>query len=235
MQEYKIFCDESNHLDYNPSLGSKVMVLGAISLPASELAPINQAIKDLKRQFNHQKELKWTKLIHLQMEFYDTLLEFFFSSVHLHFQAILVPDKRALEHDRYNQSNPDIFYYKMFYYVLRNLIEPQTAIKIYLDYKDSKCAVRMHELERVLHNQYKGTIQAQCFTVRSHQSQIIQLTDMLIGAIAYKARDDIPHQSPIKNHVVQKIEEWAGFKLEEGTPPWERKFNVFKIALKENA
>lgn len=234
MQEYKIFCDESNHLDYSPSLGSKVMVLGAVSLPASELVSINQAIKDLKHQFNHQKELKWTKLIYNQREFYDALLELFFSSIHLRFQAILIPDKQKLAHDCYNQSNPDIFYYKMFYYVLRNLIEPQTAIKIYLDYKDSKCAVRMRELERVLHNQYKDTIQAKCFTARSHQSQIIQLTDLLIGAIAYKARDDIPHQSAIKNHVIQRIEEWTGFKLEEGTSPWERKFNVFKIVLKEN-
>ncbi|WP_104695979.1 DUF3800 domain-containing protein [Helicobacter salomonis] len=235
MQEYKIFCDESNHLDYTPSLGSKVMVLGAISLPSSELASINQTIKDLKRQFNHQKELKWTKLIQNQRGFYDALLELFFSSGHLRFQAILIPDKQKLVHDRYNQSNPDIFYYKMFYYVLRNLIEPQTAIKIYLDHKDSKCAVRMRELERVLHHHYKNTIQAQCFTAKSHQSQIIQLADLLIGAIAYKARDDIPHQSAIKNHVAQKIEEWAGFRLEEGTPPWESKFNVFKITLKQNA
>ncbi|BCZ18847.1 hypothetical protein NHP190012_04890 [Helicobacter sp. NHP19-012] len=101
------------------------------------------------------------------------MLEFFFSSVHLRFQAILIPDKQRLAHDYYNQSNPDIFYYKMFYYVLRNLIEPRTAIKIYLDYKDSKYAVRMRELERVLCNHYNNTTRAQCFTAQSHQSQLI--------------------------------------------------------------
>ncbi|BCZ18852.1 hypothetical protein NHP190012_04940 [Helicobacter sp. NHP19-012] len=67
MQEHKIFYDESNHSDYNLSLGSKVTVLGATSLPSSELAPINQVVKDLKHQFNHKKEIKWTKLIQNQM------------------------------------------------------------------------------------------------------------------------------------------------------------------------
>ncbi|EOH7148621.1 RlfA, partial [Campylobacter coli] len=44
IKEFKIFCDESNHLFYkdNPTLRSKVMVLGALKVPSSEIIKINK-------------------------------------------------------------------------------------------------------------------------------------------------------------------------------------------------
>lgn len=233
MKEYKIFCDESNHLVYkdNISLGSKAMVLGAISLPSQELEHINRHIKYLKYKYKYNKELKWTKLHSKQMLFYDELLEFFFSNIHLRFQALLISDKRELRHDIYNENNADLFYYKMYYQVLNNLLEINTKVKIYLDYKDSRCGDRMKELQKVLYNRFKNSIDIQIFTIQSEESGIVQLTDLLIGAIAYKARDDIEHTSKMKNHIVNKLESLSGVALEMGTPPWENKFNIFKIQL----
>lgn len=233
MEEYKIFCDESNHLDYkdNPTLKSNIMVLGAIKAPSGQVESINKHIKYLKHKHNHQRELKWTKLISCQKAFYDELLDFFFSNIHLRFQAVLVPNKQILKHDTYNQNNTDIFYYKMYYYVLRNLIDIDTQIKIYLDYKDSRCGERMRELEKVLSNQYKNSINIKCYTAKSCESQLIQLTDILIGAISYKARDDIQHTSIIKNHIINKLEMLSNATLNIGTPPWESKFNIFRIEL----
>ncbi|MCE3048507.1 DUF3800 domain-containing protein [Helicobacter kayseriensis] len=229
---YKIFCDESNHLKYktktNFTLSSHIMVLGAICVPSSSMAFVNRYIKFLKHKYNYQKELKWTKLTFSQKQFYSELIDFFFDSVDLRFQALVVPNKQELEHDKYNQGSQDIFYYKMFYYVLRNLLRTESRAEIYLDYKDTRCAPRMKELERVLCHEYK---QIKCFTVRSHESCLIQLTDLLIGAIAYKARDDIDHMSKIKNYIVQKLEQKTNIQLEQGTPPWETKFNIFRIQL----
>ncbi|ECL1898017.1 RlfA, partial [Campylobacter jejuni] len=49
MKEFKIFCDESNHLFYkdNPTLCSRVMVLGALKVPSSEIIKIDKTIKYL--------------------------------------------------------------------------------------------------------------------------------------------------------------------------------------------
>lgn len=241
MVEYKIFCDESNHLEYkdNPTLGSKIMVLGGINVLSKDIEHINKHIKYLKHKHNHKKELKWTKLIALQQKFYDEIIEFFFNEEALKFQALLVPDKRNLKHNIYNQGNADIFYYKMYYYIFKNLLENEinqninTNVKIYLDYKDTRCGDRIKELLKVLHNKFKDkdTIKFQCFTAQSHEANLIQFVDILIGAIAYKARDDIEHKSKIKNHIVQKIESLSNIKLELGTPPWENKFNIFRIEL----
>ncbi|EFQ6225161.1 RlfA, partial [Campylobacter jejuni] len=64
-----------------------------------------------------------------------------------------------------------------------------------------------------------------------HESNIVQLVDLLIGAISYKARNDIEHVSEIKNYIINKIETLANIELDAGTPPWENKFNIFRIQL----
>lgn len=233
MKEFKIFCDESNHLSYkdNPTLCSKVIVLGALKVPSSEIIKINKTIKYLKHKYKYNKEIKWTKLNLSQKGFYDELLEFFFSSVYMWFKAVLIPNKTILQHDIYNQGDHDLFYYKMYYQALHNLIDIDTKIKIYLDYKDTKSGDKIKGLEKVLFNKFKQSVNIKIFTIQSHESNIVQLVDLLIGAISYKARNDIEHVSEIKNYIINKIETLANIELDAGTPPWENKFNIFRIQL----
>lgn len=63
----------------------------------------------------------------------------------------------------YNQGSHDLFYYKMYYQVLRNLIEIDTSIKIYLDYKDTRSGNKIKELGNVLHNKFKKSIDMKNF------------------------------------------------------------------------
>lgn len=126
----------------------------------------------------------------------------------------------------------------MFYYVFRNLFETEVNIgekidaKIYLDYKDSRCGIRMTQLKEILQSKYKNNLSVGIFTTRSHESNIIQLTDLFIGAIAYKAREDLEHKSEIKNYIVNILElKLHNKSLKVSTPPWESKFNIFKIEL----
>lgn len=237
--KYKIFCDENNHLAYkdNLTLKSNIMVLGAIRIADTEVGQINKHIKHLKHKYNYHKELKWTKLNISQKLFYDELLDFFFSDTRLKFQALLLPNKKCLKHDIYNDGDADLFYYKMFYYIFRNLFETEVntgeniEAKIYLDYKDSRCGTRMTQLKEVLQSKYKNNLNVEIFTAQSHESNIIQLVDLLIGAIAYKAREDLDHKSEIKNYIVNALESKSSYSLESSTPPWETKFNIFKIEL----
>ena len=126
----------------------------------------------------------------------------------------------------------------MFYYVFRNLFETEVNvgekidIKIYLDYKDSRCGIRMTQLKEVLQSKYKDNLSVGVFTARPHESNIIHLTDLFIGAIAYKAREDLEHKSEIKNYIVNILElKLHNKSLKVSTPPWESKFNIFKIEL----
>lgn len=63
---YKIFCDESNHL-LNDSLN--IMVNGAILIDEDKVVEIKKKIKFLRHKHNYHNEIKWTKLINKQKEY----------------------------------------------------------------------------------------------------------------------------------------------------------------------
>lgn len=227
MSSYKIFCDESCHLESDKS---DIMVLGAIYCLSSEVSELNKEIKTLRHQYAYHNEIKWTKLIGKQKEFYAALLEMFFKSILLRFKATVVLNKHLLNHEKYNSGEHDKFYYKMFYYTLRDFMKAGDTYQIYLDYKDTKGGQRARKLSSVIQNESKGSVNADFTIIHSHESQLIQVCDLLIGAIAYKNRVDIEKKSEIKNFIVSKIEELSGRCLDEPTAQWEEKFNLFRFS-----
>lgn len=227
MNAYKIFCDESCHLEFDKS---DIMVLGAICCPAAEVSELNREIKILRHRYGYRNEIKWTKLIGKQKDFYSALLEMFFGSTLMRFKATIVINKHLLNHRRYNDGEHDKFYYKMFYYTLRDFMKPGDDCKIYLDYKDTKGGQRAKKLSGVIHNESKGSVNADFTIIHSHESQLIQVCDLIIGAIAYKNRTDIEKKSEIKNFIISKIEELSGRCLDEPTAQWEEKFNLFRFS-----
>jgi len=221
----KIFCDESNHL-YNDK--SDLMVIGGISCPSEEVEATNRYIKYLKHKHNAVMELKWTKLNSNKKEFYKELLEFFFSQVNLKFNAQMVMNKSKLNHDDYNDGNADIFYYKMYFYTINPLLKEFEEHNIFLDYKDTHGGERVEELRKVIKNANINS--KSIFTIiHSHESQIMQLVDIIIGAIGYKNREDIEKVSDIKNYIIKLLEEMSGFSLNNSTPEWEGKFRIYKL------
>jgi len=219
--KYKIFCDESNHLLNDKS---NVMVNGAICVPEEEVVEINKYIKYLKHKHNYYNELKWTKVIKSQKDFYIELIDYFFES-NMRFKATFIPNKKEEVHKSYGNTH-DQFYYIVYHYTIRNFIERGSEYKIYLDYKDINGGKRVKELEKTLKIKDRGGV----FIIQSQESQILQLCDLFIGAISYKNRTDIEHKSEIKNFIIQYLEEKLQYELYE-TAPWIEKFNIFRWVL----
>jgi len=226
MSKYKIFCDESNHLSSDTS---NLMVIGGILCPTLEVESVNRYIKHLKHKHNANNELKWTKLNNNKKEFYRELLEFFFSRVNTKFNAQIVINKSNLNHAKYNDGEADKFYYKMYYYALLPFLEVNEDFNIFIDYKDTKGGQRAKKLNEVIHNTFYGNINCEFTIIHSHESQIMQLTDIMIGAISYKNREDIEHKSEIKNFIIDTIEELNGASLDISSPEWEEKFRIFRF------
>lgn len=231
-QQFKIFCDESCHLQHD---SNNVMVLGALCCPEYAVESLTRTIKFLRHKHNYQTELKWTKLINKQLSFYQELLDLFLGADELLFKATVVVNKNYLDHDEFNQGSHNNFYYKMFYYALRDFIHPGGYYKIYLDYMDTHGREKAAKLMEVLKNSNHGSVQAAAYIIRSHESQLIQLCDLLIGALSYANREDIERKSSIKNAIVSHLEHRLCRPLTIGTPPWEEKFNIFRFSPRRKA
>jgi hypothetical protein len=215
--DIKIFCDESCHLEHD---SSNVMVFGAIYCVAEEVEAISRAIKALRQEHNYHTEIKWTKLAKRHWSFYQALLDLVLDDNSMRFKVTVVENKKMLDHEQYNDGSHGTFYYKMAYYTLRDFIERGKVHRIYLDYMDTLGATKAKKLAEVLLNSCYGNATIEAHVIRSHESQLIQLCDLLIGAVAYANRTDIQKSSVTKLQIVRHLEEKLSRQLTAGTPPW---------------
>jgi len=220
-----IYCDESCHL---PNDGQKSMVLGALWCFKVKAEEHNNFIATLKakHQLSPFFEVKWTKVSSGKLDFYKDLVNYFFDTRKIGFRAWVIPDKIVLSHEDYKQTH-DEWYYKMYFYLLRNLISRDRRYHIYLDIKDTRSRKKLCKLEEVLCNanyDFSREIIERIQHVHSHDIGLMQLADILIGAVSYHARG--LNTSPAKNDIVQLIKQRTNLSLSRNTLPRELKFNL---------
>jgi len=190
MTTFHIYCDESCHLEHD---GQKVMVLGALKCPAELTRWVAADLRDLKAKHNLNRhfELKWTKVSPAKVDYYLDVLDYFLSKPALQFRAVVVPDKSKLQHDRFGQTHDD-FYYKLYYQVIRHLLDRTNQFRIFLDIKDTKSWAKTRQLQTVLANSqydFDQSIVRSIELVRSEQVEQQQLADLLIGCLSYANRE----------------------------------------------
>lgn len=225
MTTYNVYCDESGHLPHD---GQPNMVLGALWTPCERVRPLSEEIRSLKKKHGLSPtfEAKWTKVSPAKRDFYSAMVNYFFDHADLRFRAVVVPDKSKLDHDAFGQDH-DTWYYKMYFSTLKVIVTPNDRFRIYLDIKDTRSAAKMRRLHEVLSNNIRDFDQAvieKVQTVRSHEVELLQLADLLIGAVQHAGRG--PSQSRAKDLLVRLVQGRSRSTLVQSTPLAESKFNL---------
>jgi len=213
---YNIYCDESCHLEKDQQ---KVMVLGAVWCPLEKKDEIFRRIKEikLKHGLSNNFEIKWTKVSPAKIQFYLDILDYFFDDDDLHFRALIVPDKNKLSHEIFSQTH-DEFYYKMYFDMLKVILKPHAKYRIYLDYKDTRGAEKVKRLHEVLSNNmydFSRQIIERVQTVSSKEVQLIQVADLLIGAISYINRGLSGNSAKVD--LIKRMAIRSGYSLKKTT------------------
>ena len=184
-----IYCDESCHLEKD---AQNTMVLGALWCSLEKSHSIAEQIREIKTKhgLSPNFEIKWTKVSPAKVGFYLDIVKYFFDNDDLAFRALVIPDKSKLRHEDFGQSH-DEWYYKMYFNLLKVILEPKCKYRIYLDIKDTQSQVKVQGLKNILANNildFSRNIIEKVQQVRSHEVEEIQLTDLLIGAVSYVNR-----------------------------------------------
>lgn len=227
MTTYNVYCDESCHLE-NDHLS--VMVLGAVWCPLDKTREISARLREIKVRHGLGKdfEVKWAKVSPAKQGFYLELIDYFFDDDDLHFRALVVPDKSRLAHDRFGHDH-DTWYYKMYFDMVKVILSPYDTYRIYLDIKDTRGAVKVAKLHEVLCNNlydFRRQIIERVQTVRSHEVDILQLADILIGTVAYSNRGLSSNAGKVA--LVERMKERSGYSLARTTLLRENKVNLFR-------
>lgn len=233
-QEINIYCDESCHLQNDKQ---KVMVWGGVICPQNKAKEVFRRIREIKNKHNlknkydknYRFEMKWTKISSSKLDFYLDIIDYFFDNSDLSFRGLLVPNKDILNFK--NDAEFDEFYYKMYYTMLKTVFKPDNKYNIYLDVKDTRGSQKIYKLEQCLENtlsqqySFRGKIINRIQEVKSHQVELVQLSDLLIGAISYVNRQK--EGSNAKKKIIARINE-RGYVLSKSTLLREEKFNLFR-------
>ena len=222
MKTFNFYCDESCHLE-NDHL--PFMLIGYVSSAYNQVKLHTEKIKQLKKEYHIPYELKWNHLSKSAMELYKDLIDYFFAT-DLQYRAIVI-DKSKLKHTQFRQTHDD-FYYKMYYQLIQKKLSPEYNYNIYLDIKDTRSAQKVNGLKEYLNSHFVSVRHLQ--NIRSHESELMQLTDIITGALSYYLRKE--NKVISKNKIVDRIAQHAGQVLNQSTARSEQKFNLFFIDLK---
>ena len=197
-----LYCDESCHLEND---GESVMLIGGISCPDYVRNIVYKEIKEIKRKhgISSRSEIKWRKVSNSKITFYEDLVNYFFDNEHLNFRVVII-DKNKLNHKKYNQTHDD-FYYKQYFYLVRKFLF-EDDVNVFIDIKNIQ-------------------------QIRSHENSIMQLADLLIGAVAYKNRSF--ESSLARIRLSNLISNRAKHELTTNTKYNAIKFNIFKMELSD--
>lgn len=226
---YTVFCDESCHLQND---SSSVMVLGAMYCPDEKKKQIYSDIRAIKEKYNLNShfEIKWTKVSESKIEFYLELLDYFWQNADLHYRGLVAMGKDRLNHEKYNEGDYDLWYYKMYFRMLDPIVQQENEYRILVDIKDTKGGKRIEKLKKVMCNNiydFNGEIISHIGQINSKESEILQLADLLNGALTY-------HYRKLENEAMAnkgKIEFIKALQkrqsIDSRTARWESKFNLF--------
>jgi len=177
---FNFYCDESTHIENDKH---PYMLLSYVSTPYNQLRLHNNYIRKLKIKHHYKGEMKWSSLSKSQYNFYNEVIDYFFAT-DLEYRAIII-DKSQLKHKDFNQTHDD-FYDKMYFQLLSKKIFPENNYNIYIDIKDTHSYKKAKSLKTYLERDYQNIRNLQ--VIRSFESELMQLADIIMGAINYKLR-----------------------------------------------
>jgi hypothetical protein len=229
--KFEVYCDESR-----PDLLSsqhppvRYLVIGSLWLRSDDRQEFKDIIHGLRDKHKIGGEFKWQKVSPSRLDFYRELVEWFMSmgSERLRFRCI------AVEHEKVNLvkfhgSDQELGFYKFYYQMLHHWILDFNEYSIFCDFKQNRLRNRLHRLQRCLDCSNLSANVVNVQAIRSDESVLIQLADVLTGAAAARLNDSL-RQGSAKEKVVEQLE-LAIHHTIRPTIKNEQKYNVFKINL----
>lgn len=220
--EINVYADESCHLEHD---NVEFMVLGCVYCLKNDKNYIASKIKKIKKKYGLKPttEVKWTKVSLQKIDMYKELIDLIYDE-NISFRGWIAHDKISLDHELFHQTYDD-WYYKMYYYLFNYIItESLVNYNIFLDIKDTRSSMKNEKLKDILtHFGIYNVNKVQA--IRSEEVQMIQLADLLIGAISYKLRNLAT--SKAKLELVNYIENKFNISLFNNSSKNNKKFNIF--------
>lgn len=223
-----VYCDEA-YLDLLSSADrpAKYLFIGSLWLRVEDRERYKAAIHLLRDRHRVGGEFKWNKVSPSRLGFYKELLTWFVEQGEdLRFRSIAI-DSGQVDLLKYHQNDQELGFYKFYYQVLNHWIHDCNEYQVFCDYKSNRRRDRLQVLKRCLDNANLSATIATVQAVRSEESVLIQLADLLVGISSAKLNKRLTEGSA-KAELADYLEKLLGRKIAP-TNLCDKKFNLFRI------
>lgn len=232
---YHVYCDESRQTQ------DRYMVFGGIIIRASALSAFNQAMRLWRESHGMLAELKWAKVSDRKLGEYKSLVDLFFSLAGkgtLHFRSVVF-DTSQIDYRTFHESDRELGFYKFFYQFLLHAFGPYVTtdadrLVVFFDQRVTRYrfSTLYVVLNRGIRKKYGRGVDAvrNIQAVVSHDCDVIQVADVLIGAVGYQNNDCHlrPGARRAKIELADYIAAKAGLlSLKQNTPWRMRHFGIW--------
>jgi hypothetical protein len=227
---FEVYCDESRpDLFASQKSDARYLIIGSLWLPANLRSEHKSGLHELRDRFNVGGEFKWNKISPSREEFYRSLVAWFFDrGDDLRFRCIAV-DRTQVDLKLFHEDDQELGFYKFYYQLLHHWILDFNEYAVFVDFKWNRRRDRLHVLRECLDSSNLSSQVERVQALRSDESVLIQLADVLTGA-ASRRLNQVPAGSDAKEAVAAEIESRLGHPI-RATARSEQKFNVFVIDL----
>lgn len=194
----------------------RYLVLGGLAVEAVQYDQVSQRLLAVREAYTTFGEVKWSKVSKSKLAFYKAYVDVFFECARtdmLHFHSLVV-DTHTFNHSKWNFGDAEIGFNKLIYQLLLHRFGRRYGdfpLHVYLDErssKDSPDAIRPmlnSALAKDWHNLQKPF--RRIHFKQSHTCQLIQLNDLLIGALGFRknGRQHLADSSPNKVELAEYI------------------------------
>ena len=241
MSVYRIFSDESRQTR------DRYMVLAGIIINQDEISNFESTMLKYRTDNQMNSELKWSRVSNNKLEKYKIFVDYFFAlcdTDKLHFKATIF-DNHTVNHRKFSQGDKEIGFYKFYYILFKwfsriyfNVDTPNVSVVIHPDHRSSK--YNLGDLRDILNNGFNKDFQPHFRPYRaiepldSKKSEIIQVLDIILGAIGYVKNGYLLHgeANKAKVELCEYIRKKAGvYNLGNNTPYGRDRFCIWNVIL----
>ena len=228
--KFEVYCDENRpDLFSSQKPQAQYMVIGSLWLRTRDRGVYKTEMHRLRDKYKVGGEFKWQKVSPSRIKFYVALVDWFLEKGDsLRFRCIAV-DREKVDLIRFHDSDQELGFYKFYYQMLHHWIADFNEYAVFCDFKVNRRRDRLHALQRCLNYSNLSARITTLQAVRSRESVLLELCDVLTGAAASKLNAG-PRRGSAKSQLVARLEQRLGREIAH-TSRGEPKFNVFVIDL----
>jgi len=221
---YNLYCDESS------TTGARYMLIGGLWVPQQTEPAVRSALSEIRTRRSLRAEIKWAKVSWTMLPAYQDWVDVFFAFPDLSFKCIVI-DTGILDYQAFHRGDKELGFYKFYYQLVsRNLI-PGNLYWLFTDERKNRKPYRLAVLKLTVNRWWQKRAHVEPLRNveprRSHDEDLIQLTDVLLGAMAYawNKRAESEAKLSLIAHIAQRLG-WSTLRV--ATRPMSPKVNIWK-------